>query len=436
MGSQPQLHQVLSGPRLSTSSRASVTSRASIRGASASTAAAVPPLNHSGLAGGISLRHGHFVDPQGRVQILHGVNLGGASKLPRGYSHTDPLPSPAAFFDGAAHASFVDRPFPLEDADLHFTRLRRWGLTFVRLIVTWEAIEHAGPGLYDRAYLAYVRALVEKAAQYDILIYVDPHQDVWSRWTGGDGAPMWTLAAVGFEPRHFAVTKAALCIETCGLRSATEFPKMIWPSNYFKLAAATMFTLFWGGKRLAPSCHVNGVQVQEFLQSHYLDAMAALATALCGLQNVVGFGSMNEPACGYIGVRDLATCFQDGELKYDFAPTPFQGMCLGEGIPQIVGRWSNGFMQHVLGLPDSREKVDPQGVRAWKDGHRCVWMDEGVWKIDPSGTPQLLRPHHFADVDFGRDCYVPFATVSFLFYLFIIQHCWMPGLTLLYLWLY
>ena len=59
--------------------------------------------------------------------------------------------------------TFVGRPFPLEDAHEHFSRLRRWGFTFstystrmaredtiltcnvVRFLVTWEAVEHAGP---------------------------------------------------------------------------------------------------------------------------------------------------------------------------------------------------------------------------------------------------------------------------------------------------
>lgn len=57
--------------------------------------------------------------------------------------------------------TFVGRPFPLEEAPEHFSRLRRWGLTFstslhsltffrhgntllVRFLVTWEAVEHAG----------------------------------------------------------------------------------------------------------------------------------------------------------------------------------------------------------------------------------------------------------------------------------------------------
>ncbi|KAG6817142.1 hypothetical protein H0H93_007455 [Arthromyces matolae] len=39
---------------------------------------------------------------------------------------------------GADSVTFVGRPFPLEEAPQHFARLRRWGLTFIHLLVTWE----------------------------------------------------------------------------------------------------------------------------------------------------------------------------------------------------------------------------------------------------------------------------------------------------------
>ena len=61
-----------------------------------------------------------------------------------------------------ADATFVERPFPVEDAPDHFARLRRWELTFgerhrmhmiplclnyhpVRFLITWEAVEHTAP---------------------------------------------------------------------------------------------------------------------------------------------------------------------------------------------------------------------------------------------------------------------------------------------------
>ncbi|EGZ21265.1 hypothetical protein PHYSODRAFT_299068 [Phytophthora sojae] len=367
-------------------------------------ASMLPTTNESA----VGIRNGHFVDAQGRVRLLRGVNLGGSSKLPSGYQHTD-RHSRSSFFDGAASVSFVNRPFPLSEAPAHFARLQRWGLTLLRFIVTWEAIEHGGPGVYDREYLRYIRDILAIAADYGLSIYVDPHQDVWSRWTGGDGAPMWTLEAVGLEPRHFEATKAALCVETCGLE-VSKFPKMIWPTNYFKMACATMFSLFWGGAKCAPSCRIEGVQVQEYLQSHYLNAMSELAEALKGLPNIVGFGTMNEPSSGYLGLEDLSKHFHHGELKYDLAPTPFQGMALADGYQQVIQRWSNGANQHVLGRPDELVTVDPNGVRAWKQGRRCVWREEGIWDVDSmTGQPVLLRPDHFAGIMFGRDCYVPFA---------------------------
>jgi hypothetical protein len=129
-------------------------------------------------------------DESGRIAILRGVNLGGSSKVP--YKPDGATHNKNSFFDHR-NVSFVGRPFPLEEADEHFRRLREWGLTFLRLLVTWEAIEHSGPGIYDEAYLDYIYTLVKRAGEYGFTLFIDPHQDVWSRFSGGDGAPGWTF---------------------------------------------------------------------------------------------------------------------------------------------------------------------------------------------------------------------------------------------------
>jgi hypothetical protein len=349
----------------------------------------------------IHIEDSHFKDEYGRTLMLRGVNLGGSSKVP--YHPSGATHLREGFFDHR-NVSFVGRPFPLEEADEHFRRLRAWGLTFLRFLVTWEAIEHAGPGIYDQEYLAYLRAVIEKAAEYGITVFIDPHQDVWSRFTGGDGAPGWTLEAAGLDMTRFGETGAALVHQIHG----DPFPSNIWSTNEGKLAAATMFTLFFAGNDFAPQLKVEGEPVQDYLQRHYIQAIQQAALCLKGLPNVLGYDSMNEPLKGYIGWKNLQG--NSGELNLGSSPTPFQAMVLGEGIPQDVTVWKLGR----LGLSRAgATRIDPGGARAWQEGRDCVWRQHGVWDFDAHGSPRLLRPDYFThldgrEVDFYQDYFAPF----------------------------
>jgi hypothetical protein len=343
-----------------------------------------------------------FKDEHGRTLILRGVNLGGSSKVPfrpNGATHIR-----EGFF-GHRNVSFVGRPVPLAEADEHLARLREWGLTFVRFLVTWEAVEHAGPGIYDEEYLDYVYAVVRKAGEYGITLLIDPHQDVWSRFSGGDGAPGWTLEAVGFNMTRFADTGAAIVHATHG----DPFPRMIWPTNASKLAAATMYTLFFGGNDFAPRTTIDGEPAQDYLQRHYIEAIKQVATRLRGLPSVAGYDTLNEPHPGYIGCRDLTSpC---GKLKMGETPTPLQGMLLGAGFPQEVEVWE---LRRTGPRRVGIHLLNANGVRAWNDGIDGVWRQNGVWDVGPDGSPRLLRPDHFAqvqgrEVDFAQDYYRPFA---------------------------
>ncbi|RLN10862.1 hypothetical protein BBJ28_00022594 [Nothophytophthora sp. Chile5] len=116
---------------------------------------------------------------------------------------------------------------------------------------------------------------------------------------------------------------------------------------------------------------------------------------------------MNEPSNGFIGIKDLSE--SAGLFRNGYAPTPIQGMALGEGIAQDVEVWNAGLMAMMRGKPARVEHVDPEGVRAWKQGFGCVWKEAGVWGCDSTGQPELLKPDYFADVDFGTEFYLPFA---------------------------
>lgn len=352
----------------------------------------------------IQLDGKHFKDERGRTLMLRGVNLGGSSKVP---TRPDGATWNREGFYDHRGVSFVGRPFPLAEADEHLARLRAWGFTFVRFLITWEAVEHAGPGIYDEEYLDYVRAVIEKAAEYGINMFIDPHEDVWSRFSGGDGAPGWTLEAAGFDLTRLHAAGAAILHQEHG----DPFPRMVWPTNNNKLAAASMFTLFFGGNDFAPLLKVDGEPIQEFLQRHYIDAVKQVALRLRGLPNVAGYDTLNEPASGWIGEPDLNLPAQSMPAMLNATPTILQSMLLGAGIPQQVDFYELGLASFIK---KGQVLLNPQAQPVWREGAMDIWREHGVWELDSAGQPRLLKPDYFTRVDgrainFDTDYFKPFA---------------------------
>ncbi|KAG0044627.1 hypothetical protein BGZ83_010153 [Gryganskiella cystojenkinii] len=356
------------------------------------------------------LRGPWFRDHTGRTVTLRGVNLSGASKTPIGC----PSHQAEGFLDtDGTEISFVGRPFPLEEADEHLARLKHWGFNFLRFIVTWESIEHAGPGKYDYEYFDYLIKVFHKCKEYGFKCFVDPHQDVWSRFSGGSGAPLWTLHLAGLDPSSFPKTNAALVHNL--YEDPENFPKMVWATNYNKLAAATMFTLFFAGSTFAPNCVVDQMNIQDYLQTHYIKSYMALAehiTAQHGIEDdvVIGYDTLNEPSAGWIGIEDVTKFPEHQELKKDSTPTPFQAMLLGQGHQQTVEFWISSFFGPKR---KGSKTIDPEGTVAWLNKDKrdekdqrfgwerspdfpkageCIWAAHGVWDL---ATQQVLRPDYF-----------------------------------------
>lgn len=85
---------------------------------------------------------------------------------------------------------------------------------------------------------------------------------------------------------------------------------MIWSTNYGRLLSQTLFTLFFAGCDFAPLCVIDGVNIQDFLQSHYIEAMGQMADAISAAGDlldecVIGWDGMNEPFEGLCGWPDL-----------------------------------------------------------------------------------------------------------------------------------
>lgn len=342
-----------------------------------------------------------FKDETGRTLILRGINLGGSTKVP--FTPDGATWRRESFFNHR-EVSFVGRPFPLEEADEHFRRLKVWGYTFLRFLVTWEAVEHAGPGIYDEAYLDYLGAVIKKAGDYGFTIFIDPHQDVWSRFSGGDGAPGWTIEAAGLDMTHFHQTGAAIVHATTG----DPFPRMVWPTNTGKLACATLFTLFFGGRTFAPNLKVEGVSIQDYLQDHYINAIRQIALRLKDFSHVIGYDTLNEPSNGWIGLKNLT--FPAGELKMSDAPSPLQAMALGVGIPQLLTQWDLSLSGNN---PTGARWVNLSKTSAWLPEKDCIWREHGVWDLDSYGQPILLKPDYFCKVDGKPVAFVPDFLIPF-----------------------
>ncbi|MDR0486686.1 MAG: cellulase family glycosylhydrolase [Treponema sp.] len=335
-----------------------------------------------------------ILDDGGRTLILRGVNLGGSSKCPFGPPGSELDPE---FLNPRANISFVGRPFPPEEAESHFRRLERAGMTFLRLVVTWEAIEHEGPGIYDEAFLAYLRKILLTAESEGISVFIDPHQDVWSRWTGGDGAPAWTLEKLGMDVNLFDCCGAAVTRQRYGEYHKSKkhpegdpFPRMIWPSNYNRYAAATMFSLFFAGKVYAPDVCIDGENIQDYLQNCYIGAFQHARRRLKNCTAIKGWGVMNEPHMGFTGHQNLEWA-ENIMVPVGPRPSPWQAICAASGFPVKVPVYSAAS----LGKRIARyETFNPDGVSLFREGFSCPWKQAGVWTDD--GTPRLLRSDHFS----------------------------------------
>ncbi len=353
-----------------------------------------------------------FIDAQGRDVLLRGVNLGGDSKLPW------PSGGAVRFDDFSDHraVSFVGRPFPTEEANEHFSRLRGWGFNCLRLLTTWEAVEHAGPGQYDEVYLDYYAEIARLAGEYGFYVFVDFHQDVWSRMSGGSGAPGWTFETVGLDFTRFHHADAALVMQHAfdyGDPNPYQagYPRMSWSSNYRLPANGIMWSLFFGGRWLTPSFQVGGVNVQDALQGRYLACLDQVARRLAHMPHVIGFESLNEPSIGWLG-QALVERGVDKPSPVAMGPavSPLDGLALARGaavtVPVLGGREEG--TPRVVG----QRTLNPNGVSIWRDGIACPFEAAGIYVLR-DGKGQALDEDAFrrgpsGDLDVARDVFQPF----------------------------
>jgi endoglycosylceramidase len=213
---------------------ASSTSTSAGTGTSAATATSttVPRLHREGR---------WLVDGQGRVVVVHGVNL---VYKPAPYAPPD---TPSGF--------------TAADADW----LARYGFNAARLGVLWAGVDPTGPDAPDPAYLGSVDRVADLLAQRHIWTMFDAHQDQWSETYGGEGAPAWATQ----RPFPF------------GLFPVIGAP---FPEGYWMPELSTLFDRFWAnGGGLLDDYAAFWRQVA----AHYVDQPYSM-----------GYDLFNEPWAG------------------------------------------------------------------------------------------------------------------------------------------
>ncbi|PQZ84780.1 endoglucanase [Brevundimonas sp. MYb46] len=346
-----------------------------------------------------------FVDAQGRHAILRGVNLGGDTKIPLSHAGSNP---PRDFSDHR-EVSFIGRPFPLEEADEHLGRIRGWGFNVLRLLTTWEAVEHAGPGQYDQDYLDYLTAVCAKANEHGLAVFIDFHQDVWSRMSGGDGAPGWVFEAIGLNLAAFDAADAAHVMQqrydyaSPERRQEDRYPMMSWPRNYQMPVNGIMWTAFFAGATLTPDWRVGERNVQDFLQETYLGAMRAVAERLRHLPNILGFDSLNEPGLGWVGQKlSQRRTEPDAANAMPVWPgplwTPLDGLKVARGLSTTVPVMARG----------EGRKMEVSGETVLNPGGVSIWLEEGPDPFEVAGAwsftdgEAVVRDEDFFRVRDGR----------------------------------
>jgi endoglycosylceramidase len=187
----------------------------------------------------VSINGQKFLDPYGRELTLHGINV--VNKNPE--------------------TGYLGHISPEEMA-----KFKTWGFNVIRLGIIWDGLEHE-PGVYNEAYLKGVDEMIQWAADNDLYVFLDMHQDLYSV-EFSDGAPSW--ATITNDQAH----------ETGA----------VWSDSYLiSPAVQTAFDNFWAN---APA--PDGIGIQD----HYLNLWKHIAKRYESNTTVIGYDIMNEPFMG------------------------------------------------------------------------------------------------------------------------------------------
>jgi aryl-phospho-beta-D-glucosidase BglC (GH1 family) len=306
----------------------------------------------------------HFMDEHGRYLFIHGVNLSGSTKIP---TTEDPV-------------SYVGKPFKLDEADKYFSMLQRLGMNTVRLLVIWEAIEPYQSGVYDEEYLDYVEKVVAAAQRNNIYVFLDMHQDFFSRHlkkyfndksgapaivdspmrppmnnlVQGDGAPQWVVELCLPEKNVGGPEWGLPRWMVSDQRNTTDVTSAMWGLNMFiSLDVSRCFATFFAGSSIYPNYGIGGKNIQDFLQDSFAQSWVQVVRRVKDYPNVIGYDIINEPVGIYVPFDLYA-------LLYEQATKSTQGILTEEQVENVLDKTMNALA--LAGVPEETIELFRQAL--------------------------------------------------------------------------
>lgn len=184
-----------------------------------------------------------LVDPQGRVVLLHGVNM---------VWKNDP------YYPPTTAAGFIE-------ADAKW--LADHGFNTARIGTLWVGVTPDAPGQVDQAYLTEWDRVVQLLAAHKIWMLFDFHQDMMSPEYQGEGVPDWAV-----EPLKGPINQIL------------PPPMFGFPFNYFSPQVSELFDNLWAERGT--------------VWDGFRDAWKAVAAKWKNQSYHMGYDLLNEPWAG------------------------------------------------------------------------------------------------------------------------------------------
>jgi len=229
-----------------------------------------------------------ILDAAGRERVFRGVNVG--VEFWRG----DQRPSdPAHYEDGRcpSAAGSINQP-PVCGVDAgrgkwnqstsfasknDLAQMRALGFNLIRLAISWSLLEPS-PLHYSQSYLDRIGQVVAWAAEQDIEVIIDMHQDEYGPRVGSDGAPDWACLNV----------------------SLPAWLELIWPKVSKEIPFSKQVLLSFDALYTNQKVASTGKGLQE----HFILAWYQVVNRFDSVQNVIGYEIINEPPPGILTTAD------------------------------------------------------------------------------------------------------------------------------------